>query len=210
MKSYSLRVVAAIAALALAVVAGWALGSLTSRPAVPGEGSAEAGFARDMQVHHLQAVDMSMIVRDRTEDPAIDQLAYDIARSQQQQAGQMYGWLSLWGLPQAATQPAMAWMNGAGHTTHGDTAAEGGAGTDSAMPGMATPEALKELKAASGTEAERLYLELMIDHHKAGVTMAEAILARTDNRVVTSLANSIVTSQQSEMGYMQQLLAARQ
>ncbi|MCW2133426.1 DUF305 domain-containing protein [Crystallibacter degradans] len=209
MKSYSLRIVAAIAALALAVVAGCALGSLTSRPAVPGEGSAEAGFARDMQVHHLQAVDMSMIVRDRTEDPAIDQLAYDIARSQQQQAGQMYGWLSLWGLPQAGAQPAMAWIGGAGHNTHSGTPAEESAATDTAMPGMATPEELAKLKAANGADAERLYLELMIEHHKAGVTMAEAILPRTDIPAVESLAQSIVTAQQSEITYMDQLLAAR-
>ncbi|SDQ03304.1 MULTISPECIES: DUF305 domain-containing protein [Micrococcaceae] len=201
--------IAAVGALALAVLAGWALGSLTSRPSVPGEGSAEAGFARDMQTHHLQAVDMSMIVRDRTEDPAIDQLAYDIARSQQQQAGQMYGWLSLWGLPQASTQPAMAWMNGAGHSTHNGTAAEDGAAMDTAMPGMATAEELAEFKAASGVEAERLYLELMIEHHKAGVTMAEALLPRTDIPAVESLAQSIVTAQQSEITYMDQLLSAR-
>lgn len=201
--------IAAVGALALAVLAGWALGSLTSRPSVPGEGSAEAGFARDMQTHHLQAVDMSMIVRDHTEDPAIDQLAYDIARSQQQQAGQMYGWLSLWGLPQASTQPAMAWMNGAGHSTHNGTAAEDGAAMDTAMPGMATAEELAEFKAASGVEAERLYLELMIEHHKAGVTMAEALLPRTDIPAVESLAQSIVTAQQSEITYMDQLLSAR-
>ncbi|ABM10499.1 Secreted protein with unknown function, DUF305-family (plasmid) [Paenarthrobacter aurescens TC1] len=209
MKNNSWRMIAAVGALALAVLAGWALGSLTSRPSVPGEGSAEAGFARDMQTHHLQAVDMSMIVRDRTEDPAIDQLAYDIARSQQQQAGQMYGWLSLWGLPQASTQPAMAWMNGAGHSTHNGTAAEDGAAMDTAMPGMATAEELAEFKAASGVEAERLYLELMIEHHKAGVTMAEALLPRTDIPAVESLAQSIVTAQQSEITYMDQLLSAR-
>jgi uncharacterized protein (DUF305 family) len=34
----------------------------TSQP--PGEGSAEAGFARDMTVHHAQAVEMAEIVRD--------------------------------------------------------------------------------------------------------------------------------------------------
>src|SRR5690606_19988556 len=40
-------------------------------PEFPGNTSAEAGFSRDMQTHHLQAVEMSLIVRDRTEDDAI-------------------------------------------------------------------------------------------------------------------------------------------
>lgn len=202
------RPAAAAAVLALAILGGWAVGRLTAGTAAPAEGSPEAGFARDMQTHHLQAVDMSMTVRDRTDDPAIRQLAYDIARSQQQQAGQMYGWLSAWGLPQAGSQPPMAWAGSPGHGTHTGT----GTGQDSPaamMPGMASAEDLTRLSAADRAEAERLYLELMIKHHTAGVTMAQAILDRTANAAVSSLAQSIVTSQQSEIGYMKELLAAR-
>ncbi|MDP9988341.1 DUF305 domain-containing protein [Arthrobacter sp. KFRI-F3372] len=201
------RTTAAGAALVMALLAGWAVGRLSARPGVPGEGSPEAGFARDMQVHHLQAVDMSMTVRDRTEDPEIGQLAYDVARSQQQQSGQMYGWLSVWGLPQAGSEPPMAWA-GSSHGTHGGTGTNGTSGV-TPMPGMATPQDLARLRQAEGTEAERLYLELMIEHHDAGVDMAEAILARTDDQAVTSLARSIATAQQSEIKYMAELLAVR-
>src|SRR3712207_997959 len=59
----------------------------------PSTTSAEAGYARDMQTHHDQGVEMAMIVRDRTEDDAVRLLAYDIARTQGQQSGQLYGWL---------------------------------------------------------------------------------------------------------------------
>ena len=69
---------------------------VTSRP--PGEGSAEAGFARDMTVHHAQAVEMAEIVRDRTESEQIRTLATDIALTQQAQIGRMGGWLDVWGL----------------------------------------------------------------------------------------------------------------
>lgn len=202
------RATAAGAALVLALLAGWAVGRLTARPGEPGEGSPEAGFARDMQTHHLQAVDMSMTVRDRTEDPEIGQLAYDIARSQQQQSGQMYGWLAVWGLPQAGSGPSMAWA-GSSHGTHGGTETNRTSGV-TPMPGMATPQDLAGLRQADGIEAEKLYLQLMIEHHRAGVEMAEAILARTDDQAVTSLARSIATAQQSEIGYMEELLAARQ
>ncbi len=93
----------------------------TSQP--PGEGSAEAGFARDMMVHHAQAVEMAEIVRDKTQNEEIWTLASDIALTQQAQIGIMQGWLGVWGLPTTGEEPAMAWM---GHPMEG------------LMPGMAT------------------------------------------------------------------------
>ena len=47
-----------------------------------------------MQVHHLQGVELAMIVRDATDDHEVRLLGYDIATTQAQQAGQMYGWLA--------------------------------------------------------------------------------------------------------------------
>jgi uncharacterized protein (DUF305 family) len=204
------RLLAILAAVVLAAVAGWALGRLSApAPAFPPGGTAEAGFARDMQVHHLQAVEMSTLVRDRTDDPEIRRLAYDIARSQQQQAGQMFGWLSVWGLPQASTAPAMAWMTDGGLSAHDGGADASTPKTETLMPGMAAPAELAALEASTGAAAERLYLELMIRHHQAGVVMARAVLDRSDNVAVTSLARSVVIAQQSEVDYMFRLLTAR-
>jgi uncharacterized protein (DUF305 family) len=203
-----------ILGVAVAIAAAFMLGRFTVPvAATPSTTSAEAGFSRDMQTHHLQAVQMSLIIRDNTEDPDIRLLAYDIATTQQQQAGQMAGWLTVWGLPQAASEPSMTWMTrptlaGAGHNHGGDGASAHVPGGP--MPGMATEEQLAELRSLTGVPAEKLFLELMIEHHKAGVEMAQAILDRTDDRAVTSLAQSMVKSQQSEIEYMNELLAARQ
>jgi uncharacterized protein (DUF305 family) len=79
--------------LAVAVAAGALFLWASSRP--PQEGSAEAGFALDMMVHHAQAVEMAEIVRDRTENPQTRTLATDIALTQQAQIGQMQGWLAV-------------------------------------------------------------------------------------------------------------------
>jgi len=197
------------------VVAAFAAGSL-SAPTVtaPSTTSAEAGFARDMQTHHNQAVEMSFLIRDRTDDEEVRLLAYDIANSQSQQAGQMNGWLTVWNLPQTAPEPEMTWMSrpslkgvsheGMSDMGTGDTSHEPG----SPMPGMATAEQLASLTAATGVEAERQYLTLMIAHHTGGVEMADAVLARSNERVVRSLAASIVKAQTSEIGYMQDLLDA--
>ncbi|MFD4423187.1 DUF305 domain-containing protein [Agromyces sp. NPDC058484] len=206
-------VAASVALVAVAIVA-FALGRIsTLGDPTPVSTSAEAGFARDMQVHHQQGVELAMIVRDATDDPDVRLLAYDIATTQAQQAGQLYGWLRTWGLPQAGSEPSMTWMTrspdgdatGAGHSGHDATTHEPGG----PMPGLATPAQVMELRTLSGVEAERLFLELMIAHHRGAIEMADAALERSSNEVVVSFAESVATSQQAEIALMEQMLAAR-
>jgi uncharacterized protein (DUF305 family) len=191
-------------------VAAFSVGRLStlSDPA-PTDTSAEAGFARDMQVHHLQGVQLAMIVRDLTDDPDVRLLAYDIATTQGQQSGQLYGWLSEWGLSQAGSEPSMTWMSRPGRSgsTHGhDSTASPGA----AMPGLATDAQIAELSAASGVEAEKIFLTLMIAHHKGAVEMAEGVLDRATRPTVRSFANAVATSQQAEIDLMTGMLADRE
>jgi uncharacterized protein (DUF305 family) len=174
---------------------------LMTRSSAPPDWGADAGFARDMQTHHAQAVEMALLVRDRSQDEELRTVAYDIATSQQQQAGQMYGWLVQWGLPQTGSRPPMAWVGG----EHG----EAHAGADGAMPGMATPAQLDELGAADGVAAERLFLRLMIAHHEGGVTMAEAAVAQARTEEVRTLAAAIVAAQSSEIQLLQRMLDDR-
>lgn len=203
--------VGAILGVAALVIAAFLLGRFAFPSEVtPNNTSAEAGFSRDMQLHHEQAVEMSMIVREAIDDPDIRLLAFDIALTQQQQAGQMFSWLTVWGLPQAPGEPSMTWMVRPGFSSSGHDHGGGGAHRPGdPMPGLATDAQLAELRAASGVEAERLYLRLMIAHHVGGVDMAEAILDRSTNRVVTNLARGMIASQQSEIDYMTELLARR-
>ncbi len=58
--------------------------------------------------------------------------------------------------------------------------------------------------------SERLYLQLMILHHEAGVEMAEAALTETDDPTGDRLAASIEASQISELAVLRTLLAERQ
>ncbi|MGL4174849.1 MAG: DUF305 domain-containing protein [Dermatophilaceae bacterium] len=172
----------------------------------PSDTSVDAGFARDMQTHHAQAVEMASLVRDRGDDEQLRLVAYDILTSQQQQMGQMYGWLVQWGLPQTASEPPMAWMRRAGHDmddmvpTDRDTAT---------MPGMATAEQLDQLEAADGVVAERLFLELMITHHRGGVDMADAARANAETTEVRALAAAISEAQEAEIALLTSLLDAR-
>ncbi|PXA73354.1 DUF305 domain-containing protein [Cryobacterium arcticum] len=205
-----LVVVAAAAAVAVGLV-GFSIGRLSTinNPA-PSATSAEAGFARDMQVHHLQGVELAMLIRDRTDDEAVRLLGYDIATTQSQQAGQLYGWLTEWELSQAGPEPSMTWMTRPGRSdeTHGHT---DGAHTPGApMPGLATDAQIAELTAATGVDAERQFLTLMIAHHRGAVEMAEAVQDRASNTSVLGFANSVIISQNAEITLMESMLAARE
>jgi len=71
--------------LLLAVVAVLAAGvalALLLASVPPGNDSPEAGFARDMMVHHAQAVQMAEIIRDKTESPGMRVLASDMSLTQ--------------------------------------------------------------------------------------------------------------------------------
>ncbi|GLF94001.1 DUF305 domain-containing protein [Streptomyces yaizuensis] len=185
-------------------------------PATPDAASADAGFARDMSVHHQQAVEMSFIVRDRTQNEEIRSLAYDIANTQANQRGMMMGWLDLWGLPKVAPGEApMAWMAKAGgaHAGHGtkDAASANSSGdADTApMPGMATQAQLERLGELSGRAAEIEYLQLMIVHHNGGVDMAQGCVDLCTVDTEKSLAQGMVNAQRSEVELMVDLLKKR-
>ena len=183
----------AAAAVALGLLAVVWFG-LDRRPSLPGDGSDAAGFARDMAAHHQQAVTMAEIIRDRTDDAQLRLLATDIALTQQSQIGRMRGWLDVWGLPATGRRPRMAWM---------------GEPMSGPIPGMASAADLERLRARPVTDAENLFLRLMIDHHRAGVAMAEAAIRADVPAEVMTLARGIVVSQRSEIGVLQGILAAR-
>lgn len=190
-------VVIAVVTAFLAGAGGYWMGRRGAVAAPPGPTSVEAGFARDMQVHHVQGVELAMIVRDRTGDPDVRRMAYDMATTQGQQSGQLYGWLAAWGLNQFGSDPPMTWMGHRGH------------GMNVLMPGMATAAQVAELSAASGADAERIFLTLMIEHHRGALEMARAVLERTQHPVVVAFARAVLASQQAEVDAMREMLKVR-
>ncbi|OMH23355.1 DUF305 domain-containing protein [Tersicoccus phoenicis] len=207
---------ALLTVVVLTAAAFFAVGRLTAGPPpVPNSGP-DAGFARDMQAHHAQAVEMALVIRDKSTNPEIRSIAYDIITTQQQQSGQMYAWLVDWGLPQAGSEPPMAWMGaGAGGTTSqsaggGDmqgmsqSEMQGMSGGDR-MKGMATPEQLQQLRDASGPAADKLFTDLMISHHQGGVAMARAATNLAETAKVRDFAASLVQAQTAEVTALQDL-----
>lgn len=215
-------VLAAAGAVALLLV-GATIGLLLSgriggstTAATPGTDSVDAGFARDMIVHHDQGVLMAHYAEQHTSDDEISVMAYDIGATQSDQAGQMKGWLSLWDLPEFSTGPHMAWMGTDGHAGHdmaGMTTAgtaTSSAGADGAlMPGMATSEQIDQLRSATGPASDVLFLQLMIRHHQGGLPMMEYAASHAQSTVVANFAAKMADAQKSEIAVMTQMLQAR-
>lgn len=200
-----LLVALAIAGLAFAIGRFSTFGSAAS---APGTDSAEAGFARDMQLHHAQAIEMSMTIYRKTQDENVRMLSHDIATAQSAQRGEFYDWLVKWGLPQGGGR-LMSWMDAAdtGHD-HGGTAED--PATDEelmASMGMASTDELAQLDAATGTEADCLYLGLMIRHHEGALPMAEALLELGSEPRALQVADGIIATQSAEIDLMQSLRA---
>ena len=183
---------AVIALLTLAV--GFATGIVVATPKYPSDNSAEAGFARDMSMHHAQAVHMGMMEYRNGDDDQARTMAYDIATSQQAQIGVMDSWLREWKLTPTSNKPAMSWMD------------DGKLLPDGRMPGMAAANQLSQLEHAQGRDADVLFCQLMITHHLGGIHMAQAILDMSHNSEVRRLAQTMVNNQQYDINQLRDIL----
>lgn len=189
----------ALVALGGAVAVLLGLGATTK----PSADSVDAGFARDMSVHHRQAVLMAGLARDRSTDPEVRLIAFDIETLQLSQVGQMQGWLALWELSQSSGEP-MSWM--AGHD-HGATTMD--MSDSGLMPGMASATELDQLRQAQGADFDVLFLQLMIRHHQGGTAMAAYAAEHAEIDAVRTLARSMDQTQTVEITTLTDMLTAR-
>ena len=189
----------------------------------PANDSADVGFVRDMSVHHAQAVEMTNIAFQRTDDPDIARLARDIADTQQFQIGMMTGWLDVWGLPVSSEQPLMSWMgehfmvlpspppgleddDSMAGMDHSATPEAGPEVEQPLMPGMATTSEVKALETLPVAEMNAQFLRLMIRHHQGGVAMAQAELDLGKDDMVRNFAQHVINTQDNEIGTMTTML----
>ena len=195
------RAAASAAAVALTLVLG-ACGGDGDDPTVQSESSAdptdEAGtteegvfndadveFAQGMIAHHQQAIEMSDIEIETGESTEVIELAERIKEQQSPEIDLMTELLEAWGV---------------------DAADEGGMdhGGDSSMMSEADMAALE---AASGAELDRMFLEMMIEHHRGAIDMAEQEIEDGEAPEAKELARNIIDAQTAEIDEMEALLA---
>jgi len=150
----------------------------------------DVAFMQGMIVHHGQAVAMAVLVKDRTNTKELVEIAGRIEASQADEITFMQGWLATRGEP---IDNAMM----KDHAHH-------------MMMGMASPDQMAALAAASGAEFDRQFLTLMIAHHEGAIDMVEALFdedGTAADPVLYRFASDIDSEQTGEIERMDKLLA---
>jgi len=153
---------------------------------------ADVSFASGMIPHHESAITMAQMAQAQAADPRVKDLAARIEAAQTPEIETMSGWLADWG----AAASSSATDDGMGGMDHGGM-------DDGSMGEMDTGA----LAAMSGAEFDRMFLTMMVEHHRSAVQMAETEAADGQNTDAIGLAESIRDSQTAEIAEMQQLLA---
>jgi uncharacterized protein (DUF305 family) len=177
--------------LATAVVTGlfaaaaiWALGG-DDEPPTP-MNAVDVGFLQDMLDHHDQALLISNSYLDNQPGGDAAPYAREVIMFQTRDIGWMEDWLAEEGYARGAPdRMAMEWMD------EPTPVAE--------MRGMQTPERLQELSDARGAEADRLFFEIMTDHHLGGVHMADHAAANGAREEIIEFAESVSRNQRIEV-----------
>jgi len=179
----------------------------TVQPGAPGEPSrtmparvvpapkhtaADTAFMQGMIGHHAQAIEMVALLKTRTGREDMKLLGLRIEVSQSDEIKMMQTWLRDRG--EAVPDP---------HAMHMHDA--------KLMPGMLTPDQMATLAAAKGPEFDRLFLELMIQHHEGALVMVKDLMASPgaaqDANVFAFIAD-VEADQNAEIARMRAMRAA--
>lgn len=157
---------------------------------------ADVDFATDMIQHHAQALSMVDLTDGRTLTAKTKELTEAIREAQGPEIETMVDWLNDWDQPVPETMRD--------HANAHDPDME----MDTDMPGMQSAEQMAELEAAQGEAFERMWLEMMIEHHQGAIEMAKTEQSDGEDKAAIELAGGIVTAQTTEIAAMEELLAS--
>ena len=76
------------------------------------------------------------------------------------------------------------------------------------MRGMQSPAAMRLLADARGAEFDRLFVQMMSDHHAGAVEMSTNLLKVGAEPLLQEFANSVAVEQNVEINRMRDLLAS--
>lgn len=157
---------------------------------------ADVRFMAGMIHHHAQAIRMSRLAPENGASASVRTLAARIINAQQDEIVTMQRWLRDRDQPVVEVDLETGHVMTAGHAH---------------MPGMLTPEQLRELESARGADFDRLFLTYMIQHHQGAITMVHELFSidgAGQEEEAFRLATDIQADQTTEVARMQRLLDA--
>ena len=144
-------------------------------------------FLDQMIMHHQGAVMSAQMMIADSARPELRDLALRIIAAQQREIAQMQQWRNDWyGATSTGAMPGM--MNG-----------------PMMNGGMMDRDQMRQMM-GTNADFDRMFLQMMIPHHQAAINMGQQALAQAEHPEIKTLAQSIVTTQQTEITEMQSYL----
>ncbi len=157
---------------------------------------ADVRFMTGMISHHAQALQMAGFAPTRGVGPSVRILTARTINAQEDEIITMQQWLR----DRGQSVPEV-YVDGV------DSAVRVPGGMP--MPGMLTPQQMRELDDARGPDFDRLFLTYMIQHHRGAVTMVHDLFDTDDaalDESVFKIASDIQADQTAEIARMKRML----
>ena len=155
---------------------------------------ADVIFLQGMIVHHEQAIFMSEMADTRTNNETILDLAKRIDASQKDEINFMESWLK--------DRNEFQNISNSDHQNHKMH-------SSMKMEGMATPKQLNDLGNSKSTNFDRLFLQLMINHHDGALEMVEELKKYPGNAydpILNEFVSDLINDQGVEIERMNTIL----
>jgi uncharacterized protein (DUF305 family) len=191
----------AVGAAGLAGGFVWAKARLVSPTPL---GVADVGFLQDMIDHHEQALTIAHTYLQNNGNGGAAPYASEVVLYQTRDLRAMDKLLTDSHLTRGASDRlAMGWMG----TTHDGMTMPATGMPVLQMPGMQSQARIDELAAARGPAADRLFFEMMTDHHRGGIDMAKEASTTAKRKAVRNFAAYVASGQQIEINEYAQAVA---
>ena len=143
----------------------------------------EQQFLDTMAMHHQMAMHMASLVESRSDSQHLKDMAKKMMAEQEKEIAQLKGWKEQW----YADKPEAINMK---------------------MPGM--PESMKgmsseKLTSAKGEQFDRLFVDMMSQHHKGAIKMAQTAAPKLQHAEVKQFAKKVIETQKKELAHMAEM-----
>ncbi|MDQ3634873.1 MAG: DUF305 domain-containing protein [Acidobacteriota bacterium] len=178
----------------------------STRAKLPPRSLKDVEFMQGMFMHHAQAVEMTALIEERTENKELRLLGARISQSQSDEINFMKRWLASRNQSLSMPMPEMkgmdmSGMDMSGHKDH-----------QMLMPGMLTKKQMDALAKAKGAEFDRLFLNGMIQHHKGALIMVRELFETSgagQDAEVFNFTTDVDSGQRAEIRIMQNMLGEK-
>lgn len=171
----------------------------TTKGKLPPRSEKDVEFMQGMIMHHAQAVEMTALIKDRTQNKQVTLLGARISQSQSDEMNFMKRWLKARNEP---VMPGMDDMDMSDMSHHNHML----------MPGMLTKKQMDALKDAKGADFDKLFLSGMIQHHTGALTMVQEMFDTAgagQDAELFNFATDVDSGQRAEIRIMQTLLGEK-